>query len=117
MVIVDDQSIVGSANIADEYASYKYGMNMFLDINAFSENLITSQLRHYFKTVADYYGIQIHPKMSNEQVVAEYNAAFPSMEHSNYQIISSNYYSKKERKIQDFIINLIDNAQESIVMV
>jgi len=42
MVIIDETSIIGSANITDEYSSYKYGVNMFLDINAISKNVITS---------------------------------------------------------------------------
>ena len=77
MVIIDDASVVGSANIADEYSSYKYGKNMFLDINAFSKSLITHELRFYFKKIADYYGISVHPSMDNETAVRHYNTLYP----------------------------------------
>ena len=33
VMVIDDKSIIGSANISDNYASIKYGSNFYMDIN------------------------------------------------------------------------------------
>lgn len=67
LTIIDDQSIIGSSNIADEYSGSKYGENMFIDINQINQGINVHQSRNYFKKIANFYNIRIDDNYDKEK--------------------------------------------------
>lgn len=55
----------------------KHGISFFYDFNMVGSNVCLSQAREFIVKVADWHGINLDKKLSNEQARDEYEVNFP----------------------------------------
>ena len=66
VISIDNVNYIGSANFADKYGGYKYGMNYFWDINYKLVNVLGTEIRSYFLDIANIYNINLHKQIPNK---------------------------------------------------
>jgi len=115
--IADDVAIVGSANITDEYSSVVYGNYDYMDLNIIMKNLCLSQIRNFFKEIADHYKYQLVKDVSNEEVIRRYNALFKESMFNIPKIRVLKAHPPHIGEIQNFVIHQMSEAKESIKII
>jgi len=120
ITVIDDTSIIGSSNIADEYGSIKYGTFDFYDLNMFTTNLGLEQSRNFFSQIADFYDIRLHQTLTNSQILQKYNEKYKDSDFTNLNKemkIIRTHPTLTEDEIQNYILNMINKAKKEVVII
>jgi len=112
--IADNVAIVGSANITDEYSGPVYGSDDYMDLNIIMRNLCISEVRSFFKEVADHYNHKLDREVSNEEIVKKYNQLYQESIFNIPRLRLLQAHPPHIEQIQDFVLQQINSAQESI---
>ena len=112
--IADDVAIVGSANITDEYSSAVYGSYDYMDLNVVMKNLCLSDIRNFFKEIADYFKYQLDKEVSNEEIMRRYNDIYKESMFNIPKLRILKAHPPHIGQIQDFVIQQMNEAKESI---
>lgn len=120
ITVIDDTSIIGSSNIADEYGAIKYGSFDFYDLNMFTKNVGLEQSRKFFSQIADFYGLKLHQTLTNEEILQKYKEKYRDSDFSNLNNeikIIRTHPTLTEDEIQNYIINMINKAKKEVVII
>lgn len=119
ITVIDDTSIIGSSNIADEYASMKYGSFDFYDLNMFGKNVGLEQSRGLFSQIADFYGLKLHKSLSNEQILQKLNEKYKDSDFLNpdQMKIIRTHPTLTEDEIQKYIIDMMNKAKKEVIII
>ncbi|RZK13909.1 MAG: phosphatidylserine/phosphatidylglycerophosphate/cardiolipin synthase family protein [Flavobacterium sp.] len=112
--IADDVAIIGSANITDEYSGPVYGSDDYMDLNIILKNLCTSKVRNFFREIADHYKHRLDKQVSNEEIITRYDELYKESIFNIPKLSLLKAHPPHIEQIQDFVIQNIDSAQESI---
>lgn len=115
--IADDVAIVGSANIADDYSGPVYGSYEYIDLNLVMKNLCLSQVRGFFKEIADHYQYPLDKEIPNTEVIKKYDELFKESIFNIPRLRLIKTHPPHIEEIQDFIVHNIEQAKESIKIV
>lgn len=120
VTIIDNTSIIGSSNIADEYGSIKYGSFDFFDLNMFAKNVGLEQSRLLFSQIADFYQLRLHKTLTNEEILKKYSQNYGDTNFKNHlkeMRIIRTHPTLTENEIQNYIIDMINKAEKEVVII
>ena len=115
--IADNVAIVGSANITDEYSGPVYGSYDYMDLNVFMKNLCLSQVRLFFKEIADHYQYPLDKDITNDEAVRRYEDMFKESIFNINKIRLIKTHPPKVEQIQEFILEQIEEAKHNIKII
>jgi len=117
VVIADDMTIIGSANISDAYSGPVYGPYDFVDLNIKMKNLCLNQVRGFFGDIARYYNYNLDQNLSNQEIIQKYDDQFNNSIFEIPKIKLIQAHAPTLEEIQDFILKNIYDAKESIKII
>ena len=117
LIVSDENVMIGSSNITDEYGAYIYGTYDFLDMNVYLKNLTLSESRKFFYNLAQFYNLRLHSTKSNEEILNQYEEKYKDSLFNLYGAKLIKTAPTEVNEIQEYVIDNIKKAKSKILMV
>ena len=104
VIYSDNEFIMGSANVGEDYAWRKYGTSFFWDMNLYAKNSSLAEIRSYLVKNANYHHVNLSkdPSESNEDYISnlsqKYKDSHFNSSYTNKIILS---FQPEELEIQN----------------
>jgi len=117
LFIADNESIMGSSNITDDYGGPVYGSFDFVDLNIIMKNVCLNQIRSFFGQIADYYNYNLDKDLPNKEIIGKYDGKYADSIFRIPKIDLIRTQPPHVEEIQDFILQKIYESKESIKII
>jgi cardiolipin synthase A/B len=124
VTLVDDDLFLGSINVAEEYSSFKYGSNSFIDLNIFVKKTICKpKILKFFEEFIEDCDEQLKPgqKELMKNIFSEAEQKYTPFSNNKIESLAFEEFLEEKppvkSEIQDNIYDLLDSSKESITII